>query len=59
MQQPLYVIMDERAYDNVDRAVILSVQSDQETIDDLRLERDRYWPGAPLVNMTTWEVLEE
>ena len=51
--------MDERAYDNVDRAVILSVQSDQETVDDLRRERDRYWPGAPLVNMTTWEVLEE
>ena len=55
----MYVIMDERAYDDVDRAAILSVQSDEETVQDLQRERDRYWPGAPLVNVETWEILEE
>ena len=58
-RKSLYVIMDQRAYQDVDRAMIMSVQSDQETLDDLRHERDHYWPGYPLVDITTWEVLAE
>ena len=59
MHDPRYVIMDERAYDDVDRAIILSVQVDHETLEDLRKERDRYWPGSPVVNVETWEILDE
>ena len=59
MQKPLYAIMDERAYQDVDRATILSVQSDTETLADLQHERDQHWPGSPIVNLATWEILEE
>ena len=59
MSTPLYAIMDQRAYHDVDRAMIMSMQSDQETLDDLRHERDQYWPGYPIVNLATWEIFPE
>ena len=55
----IYAIMDERAYENVDRATIMSVQSELETLADLQHERDQYWPGYPIVDIHTWEVIDE
>ena len=57
--RPLYAIMDHRAYTDVDRATILSVQSDTETLADVQFERDQSWPGYPIVNLATWEILPE
>ena len=59
MFTPLYAIMDQRAYQDVDRALIMSVQSEQQTLDDVRHERDQSWPGYPIVNLATWEILPE
>ena len=59
MEKPLYAIMDQRAYYDVDRAMIMSVQSDQETLNDLQQERDQSWPGYPIVHLATWEILPE
>ena len=54
-----YAIMDERAYEDVDRAAIMSVQFEQDTLEDLQQERDQSWPGYPIVNLATWEILAE
>ena len=59
MPKPRYAIMDERAYQDVDQALIMAVQSNQETLADLQHERDQSWPGYPIVDITTWEVLAE
>ena len=53
----LLVIMDERAYVDPDRAIILSVQADDESEAKFRAERDRDWPGCPLVRLGTWEIV--
>ena len=59
MSTPRYAIMDQRAFYDVDRAMIMTVQSEEDTLDDVRQERDQSWPGCPIVNLTTWEILAE
>lgn len=54
----LLVIMDERAYMDLDSAVILSVQADNESEAEFRAERDSDWPGCPLVRLGIWEVVD-
>ena len=59
METPLYAIMDQRAFQDVDRAMIMSMQSEEDTLDDLRQERDQSWPDYPIVHLATWEILAE
>lgn len=59
MHHHRYVIMDQRAYSDVDRVTILSIQDCGETLNDLRQERDASWPGCPIVALDTWTILDE
>lgn len=54
-----YCIMDERALYDVDKATVLQVCDAGATLAQARKECDRDWPGQCLVDMETWEVVDD
>ena len=54
----MYSIMDERAWEDIDRAMVLQVCDEGCTLAQARAERDRDWPGQCLVDLQTNTVID-
>ena len=55
-QPRVWCIMDHRAYQDIDTAMVVYCPGDSETFQDIKRYRDTDWPGYPLVDLQTHTI---